>query len=58
VQLGLLTLTFSVASLLQPVIGIYTDSGRCLLDRRGMGATLVGLIVWDLRVTWLLRRWR
>ena len=47
VQIGLLTFTFQVtASLLQPVIGIYTDKRPLPYSiAAGMGSTLVGLIV-------------
>lgn len=47
VQVGLLTLTFQVtASLLQPVIGIYTDKRPLPYSLAwGMGSTLCGLIV-------------
>jgi FSR family fosmidomycin resistance protein-like MFS transporter len=47
VQVGLLTLTFQVtASLLQPVIGIYTDRRPLPYSLAwGMGSTLVGLVV-------------
>ena len=47
VQVGLLTLTFQVtASLLQPVIGIYTDKRPLPYSLAwGMGSTLIGLIV-------------
>jgi FSR family fosmidomycin resistance protein-like MFS transporter len=47
VQIGLLSFTFQVtASLLQPVIGIYTDKRPLPYSiAAGMGSTLVGLIV-------------
>lgn len=47
VQLGLLTLTFQcTASLLQPIIGIYTDKRPLPYSiAAGMASTLVGLIV-------------
>lgn len=47
VQIGLLTLVFQVtASLLQPVIGIYTDRHPLPYSiAAGMGSTLIGLIV-------------
>ena len=47
VQIGLLTFTFQVtASLLQPVIGIYTDKRPLPYSiAAGMGSTLAGLIV-------------
>ena len=47
VQVGLLTLTFQVtASLLQPVIGLYTDRRPLPYSLAfGMGSTLIGLIV-------------
>jgi FSR family fosmidomycin resistance protein-like MFS transporter len=47
VQIGLLTLTFQVtASLLQPVIGIYTDKRPLPYSiAAGMASTLVGLVV-------------
>ena len=47
VQIGLLTFTFQVtASLLQPVIGIYTDKRPLPYSiAAGMGSTLIGLIV-------------
>ncbi len=46
-QIGLLTLTFQItASLLQPVIGIYTDKRPMPYSLPvGMGSTLVGLVV-------------
>jgi MFS transporter, FSR family, fosmidomycin resistance protein len=57
VQIGLLTFTFQVtASLLQPVIGIYTDKRPLPYSiAGGMGSTLVGLIVLGFaRDYWLL----
>ncbi|MEO8757528.1 MAG: MFS transporter, partial [Devosia sp.] len=57
VQIGLLTLTFQVtASLLQPVIGIYTDKRPLPYSiAAGMGSTLVGLVVLGFaRDYWLL----
>jgi FSR family fosmidomycin resistance protein-like MFS transporter len=47
VQIGLLTFTFQVtASLLQPVIGIYTDKRPLPYSiAAGMGSTAIGLIV-------------
>ncbi|HEX4298671.1 MAG TPA: MFS transporter [Devosia sp.] len=47
IQLGLLTLTFQcTASLLQPVIGIYTDKRPLPYSiAAGMGFTLIGLVV-------------
>ena len=47
VQIGLLSFTFQVtASLLQPVIGIYTDKRPLPYSiAAGMGSTIVGLIV-------------
>lgn len=47
VQIGLLTLVFQVtASLLQPLVGIYTDRRPLPYSiAAGMGSTLVGLIV-------------
>lgn len=57
VQLGLLTLTFQcTASLLQPVIGIYTDKRPLPYSiAGGMASTLVGLIVLGFAQTyWLL----
>ncbi|MEO6014442.1 MAG: MFS transporter [Devosia sp.] len=57
VQIGLLTLTFQVtASLLQPVIGIYSDKRPLPYSIvAGMGSTLIGLIVLGFaRDYWLL----
>jgi FSR family fosmidomycin resistance protein-like MFS transporter len=57
VQLGLLTLTFQcTASLLQPMIGIYTDKRPLPYSiAGGMASTLVGLIVLGFaRDYWLL----
>ena len=57
VQIGLLTLTFQVtASLLQPVIGMYTDKRPLPYSLPvGMASTLVGLIVLGFaRDYWLL----
>ena len=57
VQLGLLTLTFQcTASLLQPLIGIYTDKRPLPYSIAiGMGFTLVGLIVLGFaQAYWLL----
>jgi FSR family fosmidomycin resistance protein-like MFS transporter len=46
-QVGLLTLTFQVtASLLQPIVGLYTDKRPLPYSlATGMGSTLIGLIV-------------
>lgn len=57
VQLGLLTLTFQLtASLLQPLIGIYTDKRPLPYSiAGGMGATLAGLLVLGFaQAYWLL----
>lgn len=57
VQIGLLTLTFQcVASLLQPVIGIYTDKRPLPYSLPvGMASSLVGLIILGFAQTyWLL----
>lgn len=57
VQIGLLSFTFQVtASLLQPVIGIYTDKRPLPYSiAAGMGSTIVGLIVLGFAQTyWLL----
>ena len=56
VQLGILTLTFQcTASLLQPVIGIYTDKHPLPYSiTAGMGSTLVGLIVLGFSQSYML----